>query len=49
MQKMRNGALFSRAVTTAAFEGRLPLRDGATLLGIKPARLKKYTDFLAGK
>jgi hypothetical protein len=49
MQKMRNGALFSRAVTTAAFEGRLPLRDGAALLGIKPARLKKYTDFLAGK
>ena len=49
MQKMRNGTLFSRAVTTAAFEGRLPLRDGAALLGIKPARLKKYADFLAGK
>ncbi len=49
MQKMRNGALFSRAVTTAAFEGRLPLRDGAALLGIKPAKLKKYADFLAGK
>jgi len=49
MQKMRNGTLFSRAVTTAAFEGRLPLRDGAALLGIKPAKLKKYADFLAGK
>ncbi len=49
MQKMRNGSLFSRAVTTAAFEGRLPLRDGAILLGIKPAKLKKYADFLAGK
>ncbi|HHB76173.1 MAG TPA: ImmA/IrrE family metallo-endopeptidase [Desulfobulbus sp.] len=49
MQKMRNGRLFSQAVTTAAFEGRLPLRVGADLLGIKPAKLKKYADFLAGK
>lgn len=49
MQKIRNGTLFSRAVTTAAFEGRLPLRDAGSLLGIKPANLKKYADFLAGK
>lgn len=49
MQKLRNGKLFSQAVSTAAFEGTLSLRDAGALLGIKPAKLKKYANFLAGK
>lgn len=49
MQKIRNGKLFSQAVSTAALEGTLSLRDGGALLGMKPGKLKKYADFLAGK
>ncbi len=49
MQKLRNGKLFSQAVSTAAFEGTLSLRDAGALLGVKPGKLKKYADFLAGK
>jgi Zn-dependent peptidase ImmA (M78 family)/DNA-binding XRE family transcriptional regulator len=49
MQKIRNGKLFSRAVSTAALESTLSLRDAGSLLGLKPANLKKYADFLAGK
>ncbi|MCD6388102.1 MAG: ImmA/IrrE family metallo-endopeptidase, partial [Desulfobulbaceae bacterium] len=49
MQKLRNGKLFSQAVSTAAFEGTLSLRDAGSLLGIKPGKLKKYATFLTGK
>lgn len=48
-QKSRNGQLFSRAVVATAFEGRLPLRDAGALLGIKPAKLKKFAISLTGK
>jgi len=49
MQKFRNGRLFSQAVLSTAFAGRLPLRDAGSYLGIKPAKLKKYADSLIGK
>ncbi|WLE99072.1 MAG: XRE family transcriptional regulator [Candidatus Electrothrix communis] len=49
MRKFRNGNLFSQAVAAAALEGRLLLRDAGSLLGIKPAGLKQYADFLTGK
>ncbi len=49
MRKFRNGKLFSQAVAAAALEGRLLLRDAGSLLGIKPASLKQYANFLTGK
>ncbi len=49
MQKLRNGYLFSQAVLTSTFAGKLPLRDAGSYLGIKPAKLKKYSDSLTGK
>ena len=49
MRKFTNGKLFSQAVAAAALEGRLLLRDAGSLLGIKPASLKQYADFLTGK
>jgi hypothetical protein len=49
MRKFRNGKLFSQAMAAAALEGRLLLRDAGSLLGIKPASLKQYADFLTGK
>lgn len=48
-QKSRNGRLFSQAVIAATFEGRLPLRDAGSLLGVKPGKLTKFADSLAGK
>jgi len=48
-QKSRNGRLFSRAIVTEAFEGKIPLRDAGSLLGVQPGKLKKYADSLAGK
>ncbi len=48
-QKSRNGRLFSRSVIAAAFEGRLPLREAGSLLGVKPGKLTKFADSLAGK
>ncbi len=48
-QKSRNGRLFSRVVVAAAFEGRLPLRDAGSLLGVKPGKLKKFANSLTGK
>ncbi|MCP3889375.1 MAG: ImmA/IrrE family metallo-endopeptidase [Desulfobulbaceae bacterium] len=48
-QKIRNGRLFSQAVLSAAFSGRLPLRDAGFLLGLKPAKLRKFSNALVGK
>lgn len=49
MQRLRNGKLFSQAVSSAAFEGSLSLRDAGALLGMRPGKLKKYAEFLAGR
>lgn len=46
MLRLRNGRLFSEAVLSAVFEGRLTFRDAGQLLGTKPANLKAYAENL---
>jgi hypothetical protein len=42
MTTNKNSARFSKAVLNEALSGRVLLRDASKLLGVAPAKLKKY-------